>query len=392
MTEKAGAMLSRGWVVVGAAAVLLSFASASAENAAPHFPDPMILFVAKGKPNACGLGCSEWIAADGTFDGPGVEQRFREFFASLQGRDLPIFFNSRGGTLREALKVGLLLRERRMTAAVGKTFPDGCRSARDASCRRRMQSGREMKADLRSSDAICHSACVFALIGASVRHVGTGTRVGVHAGRQIDPKARPSAETVEQTRTVMRRYSLLMGVSPRLYDLAVKTPFNRMHILSRDEIAQLGIETRGAFETEWLSYEDSAVKRQFMLKAITQARGPEGKEYRTTIVSIFCGGGAPALVYQRELPSNEVDVPTTIRLSIGHAELRNPFGASDGKIDRHSLILGRDFVSKALEAGSIMITETFSPPNAPEWSREVKMVAAGLERGKDTVLAACSEH
>ena len=61
--------------------------------------DPMIFVVAKSEPNACGRGCSEWIAAQGQFD-DGAPQRFREFLALLPKRDLPIFFNSDGG-LRE---------------------------------------------------------------------------------------------------------------------------------------------------------------------------------------------------------------------------------------------------------------------------------------------------
>jgi hypothetical protein len=313
------------------------------------------------------------------------------FLDSLQGRDLPIVFNSRGGTLREARMIGSLLRERRMTVSVGQTIPEGCRSARDPSCRRAVRSGQAVTANLRMSGAICHSACVYAFIGASVRRVPAGTRIGVHESNHTTAELVQAAVTAEQLHADRKRYVVQMGISPHLIDLATKTPFSRMHVLSRDEIVQLGIETRSAYETEWFAYEDRTTKRQFMLKAITQARIPDGKEYRTTIVSIFCGGGAPALVYQRELTSNEVDVPTTIRLSIGHTELRNPFGANDGKTDRRVAILGRDFDAKALAEGSIMFTETFSPPSAPEWSREVRVSAAGLERGRDTVLRACRE-
>jgi hypothetical protein len=38
-------------------------------------------------------------------------------------RDLPIFFNSDGGLLREAVQIGLILRENRMTAGVGPSSP-----------------------------------------------------------------------------------------------------------------------------------------------------------------------------------------------------------------------------------------------------------------------------
>src|SRR5262245_2700403 len=53
---------------------------------------PMMFFVAKGGPNACGPGCSEWIAAEGMID-PDAAQRFRDLMGTLPRRDLPVFLN-----------------------------------------------------------------------------------------------------------------------------------------------------------------------------------------------------------------------------------------------------------------------------------------------------------
>src|SRR5262249_54525086 len=87
--------------------------------------EPMIFVVATGEPNACGRGCTEWIAGEGRFD-EGAAQRFRKFLAVLVKRDLPIFFNSDGGLVREAVQIGLILRENRMTAGVARTVAEGC--------------------------------------------------------------------------------------------------------------------------------------------------------------------------------------------------------------------------------------------------------------------------
>src|SRR6476661_7471637 len=113
---------------------------------------PMLFFVAKGEPNACGPGCSEWIAAEGRFEGPQVERRFRDLLDSLKGRNLPIVFNSLGGVIGEALVLGRILRERRMAASVGESYPEGCKAriAADESCRRIMEANRELKAQLRT--------------------------------------------------------------------------------------------------------------------------------------------------------------------------------------------------------------------------------------------------
>src|SRR6476661_6393819 len=86
---------------------------------------PLIFVIGTGEPNGCGRGCTEWIAGEGRFD-EGAPQRFREFLAVLAKRDLPIFFNLDGGLVSEAVQIGLILRENRMTAGVARTVPEGC--------------------------------------------------------------------------------------------------------------------------------------------------------------------------------------------------------------------------------------------------------------------------
>src|SRR5262252_7974021 len=57
------------WVLAGTAAATVFILGSPVAPAQPNL-EPMIFFVAKGERNACGLGCSEWIAAEGMFDGP----------------------------------------------------------------------------------------------------------------------------------------------------------------------------------------------------------------------------------------------------------------------------------------------------------------------------------
>src|SRR5262249_22093057 len=100
---------------------------------------PMVFAIALGSsPDACGAGGNEWIVADGFFD-KGVDRRFFNFLDALHGRKLPIFFNSNGGFVNEALTIGRMLRERRMTAGVGTTIPESCGNVIDESCRHQLQ-------------------------------------------------------------------------------------------------------------------------------------------------------------------------------------------------------------------------------------------------------------
>src|SRR5262249_19347172 len=89
---------------------------------------PLVFYLAKGEPGACGEGCSEWIAADGYFD-RGAAQRLRPFLARIPGQVPPIFFQSHGGIQTTALTIGRLMRKRGMTAGVARTIPAGCAGA-----------------------------------------------------------------------------------------------------------------------------------------------------------------------------------------------------------------------------------------------------------------------
>ena len=160
------------------------------------------------------------------------------------------------------------------------------------------------------------------------------------------------------------------------------------------QIAQLGIETRAAYETEWIPYEERSSKRQFMLKAVTRSGGLDGKEYRTTNVRIACAETRPGtwVVYHRELPSNEIGIASVIRLAVGGNVLVLQRGETKGTNDQHSVIANREFVARALAAGSIAFTETFSPRDARAWSRDVRLSTAGLEQALHTSLKNCGQR
>src|SRR5262245_29131736 len=94
---------------------------AQAQPAAPKPPEtrpafdeqakktPLIFYVARGGPDECGPGCSEWIVVEGTFD-TGASGRFVAFLRRVRGEKLPVFFRSPGGLGSEALAIGRTLR------------------------------------------------------------------------------------------------------------------------------------------------------------------------------------------------------------------------------------------------------------------------------------------
>ena len=101
----------------------MSSAPADGTNAAPAEPQPaqvwppIVFYVAKGDPNACGRGCGEWIAAEGTID-ENAPRRLRDLLNRLGQRKLPIFFHSPGGSV-----------------GAGLTMAASCAGGRDRWCR-----------------------------------------------------------------------------------------------------------------------------------------------------------------------------------------------------------------------------------------------------------------
>jgi hypothetical protein len=344
---------------------------------------PMIFVVATGEPNACGRGCSEWIAGEGEFD-ESATQRFREFLAVLAKRDLPIFFNSDGGLLREATQIGLILRQNRMTAGVARTVAEGCHLGfpLDDACRRLMQSKREHKARLYFGGARCGSACVYAMVGASTRHVDPGATLRIHSsvGREID-----------KTENSLRSYVMGMGVDPALVDAAAKIPSRTFRGLSRGEIERYGIETRGVYETPWFAYHGPA--REFLLlKSVTYPTGDTGDQYRTRSVGLGCSPFPSSIrfMYHQELAANETRTAPMILAKIG-----------DSLIDLSTLNPQKDLVEKsfdleprqlqsAIETGSFEITEMFDQSAIKKPSRVVRFSTLGLSANIVALESKCA--
>jgi len=210
---------------------------------------PMVFYLAKGKPDACGPGCSEWIAAEGEF-----EQFTGTLFHSILVRQhiehLPIYFDSPGGLSGPATLVGRLLRTRGMTAGVSRTKPDACAGADDQTCMALKQSGETLPAKL-DSVASCNGVCIYALIGAKVRQVPPGAVLGVRSGRVfrrlMDGNWVPIAQSSQQEagrQEARRTYLRQMDADLRLVEIESNVPFGDVRVLTREEIIDLGLASR----------------------------------------------------------------------------------------------------------------------------------------------------
>jgi len=337
--------------------------------------DPMIFMFATGEPNACGRGCTEWIAAEGEFD-DGAAQRLREFLSGVENRKvenrkLLIFFNSDGGLVSQAVQIGWILRENRMSAGVARTVPEGCNlgSPPTEACRRLMGSKREHKARLYFGAARCASACVYAMVGASTRHVDPAANVRIHSGM---------GQEIDKTENFLRRYVVTMGVDPALVDAAAKIPFRSFRGLSRGEMEQFGFETRGAHETPWFAYHGPP-EEFLLLKSITLAAGAAGDEFRTRTVGLACGPLHPRIrfIYRQELTTKESRSPPMLRAKLGDSLIDLTMDPNKDSFEKSFDIEPRQ-LHGAIESGGFEIAETLDRAAIKMAPPVVKFSTSGL--------------
>lgn len=208
---------------------LLAAGAAQAQTRPPiggigQAPDAMIFYVAHGGPNACGPGCSDWIAAEGTvqFD------TFKRLIAILdrQGdHKLPVVINSRGqSTLNVAVGMGRILRERGIDAMVGITEVGACGGKSEADCFALKRPGGPLDATENISRIVCDLACVLMLAGGVHRTLPPDSHLLV-SGMTIRHRIAPNvSEERRQGLTALytkqfRMYLHEMGVAEDLVDL-----------------------------------------------------------------------------------------------------------------------------------------------------------------------------
>jgi hypothetical protein len=392
--------LALGWAcAIGAAGPTLAEGLA---QAAPQPDDviegirrqPMIFFVAKGEVGACGAGCSEWIAAEGAFDGQ-AHSRLRQFLDTLPRKDLPIFFHSMGGLLGPSVAMGVVLRANRMRAGVGHTIPIGCRDTlqADEACRKLMQSGREHQARLRESGAICASSCVYALLGASTRIVAYVARVGVHGYRAVqgqggtwpDQRTPPSRPVVVDR---LKQYASQMGVDFGLVELAEATSPRSMHWLSRDEIARFGVATSAPNETRWLAYTRPGVGF-VVTKSVTRPSRLNPAEYRTASVEFACSfvlGGLTTVLVRRDLDRADAEEGAAVRLISGETVFLDSERRSGPITDIRATAVPAGLLAQAGAADGLLLEE-----RSETWSRETRFSAPGLSDALKLAPEECRE-
>ncbi len=208
----------------------------------PHGDAPMRIVRVMSSDKACEPDCPEWISAEGTIT-PGTAAAFARLVADLGGRRLPVLISSHGGSLRDALEMGVLIRSRNLAVAVARTLIANCPS--------RARGCADARGQATVDGAACASACPLVLAGGVARLIGPAALIGVH---QITTVVKEPEGVEGVTRTVklyeqgwvdetVETYLRNMSVGDPVMSLLRRTPAASIRWLSVDEIKASGLAT-----------------------------------------------------------------------------------------------------------------------------------------------------
>jgi hypothetical protein len=245
--------------IFGALIGLISAGCAQAQD--PHRPavggigspvNAMIFYVAHGADGACGKGCSEWIAAEGTVQWD-THKRLIAILDRQAGRKLPVIIHAWGDSnLNVAASLGRILRDHDIDTSAGTTDAEACHGKNETECFAIKRPGGPLDAKVTLTDTRCDLACVLTLAGGVHRTLPAGTRM-VLSGMSIRNRLAPNvSEERRQGLTALfgdqlRRYLKDMGVEPELLDIVDRNPENKRPIeMPPSEWLRLHIVTSAA--------------------------------------------------------------------------------------------------------------------------------------------------
>lgn len=188
-------------------------------------PDSAMVFI--GQPPSARLapiiGIAWIIFAHGEIT-EGTTERLRRFLDDHRvPPDSTIYFDSPGGLVGEAMKLGRLIRARGLSTAIG--LPGG-------------------------EPGECLSACALTFLGGVWRFNGSKSIYGVH--RFFNPRPSAAAADVAQVLSgEIVNYIREMGVDLRLFERMTLAGRNRILLLSLAEQLKLNVVTQGVGPTTW---------------------------------------------------------------------------------------------------------------------------------------------
>jgi hypothetical protein len=175
MTTRLNILATFCLIIAGFFVSLVATISATANEQAPQEWPMNFALVRNGN---CAKTCVQWISAEGAITA-NTPKQFKKFLRTLNGRKLPVVFQSHGGDVSAALSVGRMIRAAGLETAVGRTQLNDCPMLVPR-CRQKIVKGGWSEGEVRAGSAYCFSACPLAFAGGKVRAAAANAYIGLH--------------------------------------------------------------------------------------------------------------------------------------------------------------------------------------------------------------------
>ncbi|WP_426407816.1 hypothetical protein [Bradyrhizobium ganzhouense] len=366
-------------------------------RAAPPADKPMeqlAIYEAKGAPDSCGPGCDHWIAIEGKVD-PGSATRVERFLHERKDTHRPIYFNSPGGEMRDALAIGRLLRAQKAVGRVGRTVVDACPGTQtDDACTLIKTNRDEVIASIVTRGAVCGSACTFLLFGTSTREVAPDSMVAVHGARvgmqfRVNVTEARREEAIAKAHVEADRMAFAyvdeMGISRDVMTLADSISPDNIRVLTRQELYNFRIDTRNVVETPWAMEKAPSPLVQKIVQIKTDS-GFQKFEWR-----FICGGKTQT----RLMVANELskDASGTRGMTMVAGSTKAPQFAKlpirVGPYEIWTAVITADAMKDLVAVPRLRTDQSTLLPDGKTTSTFFEIETRGLEPASDQLSAAC---
>ena len=348
--------------------------------------EPAKIRLVKSADSGCEPNCAEWIAIDGKIE-TGSAETLKDVLKTTKRR-VPIFVDSGGGSVTDAMEMGRLIRAQGLDVVVTRTATVAC-ARDDVACRRRSENGRVLGRPA-AAGAICASSCGFLLAAGARRYAGASTLVGVHQitsfqtyqrvfrqyevrrevrdGKVVEVDRRVVSETRGAKRTIqtatkdetyvrIRKYFADMGIGETIMPLLIGAPAKGMHWLTAAELKTTSLVTD-------VGHAELALARAGVPRAIMQDdTGAETKAEKVTVTV----PAAPAA----DVPADDVALTRAIQAQL--VRIGCTPGAEDGKwgqgvrraLERVNALTGQSLKIGAPAAETLLVLKARSGATCP---------------------------
>jgi hypothetical protein len=325
----------------------------------------------------------------------GAAARVERFFRERKDTQRPIYFNSLGGEMRDALAIGRLLRSRKALGRVGRTIADDCPGTQtDDACDLIKTNRDEVTAHIATRGAVCGSACTFLLFGALTREVAPDAVVAVH-GPRVNMEFPPNVTEERREKALANAYGEAdhlgsayvgeMGIDRDVMTLAESISPDSFHTLTRQELYAFRIDTRNFVETPWTMEKipNPVVSKVAQIKT---ASGFRRFEWR-----FLCGGNTQTRLMVADEVGKDTNGTRVVAMVAGSTKPPQftKLPVRVGPYEMWTAVITADAMKNLLTVPRLETGESTLQPDGKTTSTVLEIDTQGLEPASAQLSAAC---